>query len=588
MRTGHIITLFGAGLVVVGALFMPWQAFEIADITAPGWAVPGGQVLAALAMLVVLAAALGATGRRQRETATVNVIIAAFSIAWLIAAYVTRTNWFELTPHEVITMASGYTLACWGVTGVALGALTVLAQDPATPAGQSVLRVAMLWGDTVIDERELLRPGQITLGEDANDDITAEVAAALGIHFPLFKATPDGYAMGLDPSLNGVVTVGGSSERVSIQEFMKGDVTNPDDVDDAGEVPFRNLRDGDWGIVELQADIRVFFQLNPVEQRRIHRLGWLAFDEGVTAAIAASAVAQLLFVVWAVVSWTEQPLRVVQHNTSKAMQVEASLHQRRVEVVPEEAVQEQPKETSKAMAEDPGALGDPDEAPEKKTRLKARRVVNPDPPPKDRSILTLLDNQVATGGGPIAEIFGKPDQAFRNKFAIATAGGLTDDIGFGTSNAVGFRGNGRGGGGLDGVLAGRGWDDGVGTAPTKTTVGLKPKRKRRVPVIKNRDPHPTGHCSKSDIRRKVRRRVGVIRTCYERRLLARPNLRGKVTLRWTIGSDGRVSGVGHSGSLKDSSVTSCIKRAIRAVRFQKPDTGICVVKWPFVFDSGIR
>ena len=36
MRIGHGIALFGAGLVVMGALFMPWINFELAEISAAG------------------------------------------------------------------------------------------------------------------------------------------------------------------------------------------------------------------------------------------------------------------------------------------------------------------------------------------------------------------------------------------------------------------------------------------------------------------------------------------------------------------------------------------------------------------------
>ena len=37
---------------------------------------------------------------------------------------------------------------------------------------------------------------------------------------------------------------------------------------------------------------------------------------------------------------------------------------------------------------------------------------------------------------------------------------------------------------------------------------------------------------------------------------------------------------------KDGKVTNCVLRVLRRMRFQKPDGGICVVQWPFVFNSG--
>jgi hypothetical protein len=51
--------------------------------------------------------------------------------------------------------------------------------------------------------------------------------------------------------------------------------------------------------------------------------------------------------------------------------------------------------------------------------------------------------------------------------------------------------------------------------------------------------------------------------------------------------DGSVDGVtAEANSLNDSATTNCIFRALRRMRFQKPEGGICVIRWPFVFAPG--
>ncbi len=95
-----------------------------------------------------------------------------------------------------------------------------------------------------------------------------------------------------------------------------------------------------------------------------------------------------------------------------------------------------------------------------------------------------------------------------------------------------------------------------------------------------------GFCSKRNISNMIRRRSRGIRACYEERLTRKPGLKGKIKVRWKIGLDGKVSSASIATStMKDAKVEQCITRLIRRIRFQKPDGGVCVVQWPFVFSS---
>ena len=92
---------------------------------------------------------------------------------------------------------------------------------------------------------------------------------------------------------------------------------------------------------------------------------------------------------------------------------------------------------------------------------------------------------------------------------------------------------------------------------------------------------------KGNIAKNVRRRASALRACYEMQLLSKPNLKGKVTMQWTIKQDGKVANPKLvTNTIKNAKVTDCVMRTIKRIRFKKPEAGICVIQWPFVFAPG--
>ena len=114
--------------------------------------------------------------------------------------------------------------------------------------------------------------------------------------------------------------------------------------------------------------------------------------------------------------------------------------------------------------------------------------------------------------------------------------------------------------------------------------GLGKKKSKRAAKVKIASGSARGFCSKSDIKRNIRRRAGAIRYCYEKQLSRNPKLAGKITARWTIGMDGRVQGPVSAFGL--GAVSGCVASKIKKIRFKPPEGGVCVVQWPLVFSSG--
>ena len=85
----------------------------------------------------------------------------------------------------------------------------------------------------------------------------------------------------------------------------------------------------------------------------------------------------------------------------------------------------------------------------------------------------------------------------------------------------------------------------------------------------------------------IKSQIGQILYCYERQLSADPDLFGKVAVRFTIGSSGKVETqrIGQS-TLRNSNVEACILQQVARWQFPTPEGGTKVnVTYPFLFKS---
>lgn len=96
------------------------------------------------------------------------------------------------------------------------------------------------------------------------------------------------------------------------------------------------------------------------------------------------------------------------------------------------------------------------------------------------------------------------------------------------------------------------------------------------PVPSRRD----ANVSPELIQRLLRQNRGRFIACYEDGLRRNPSLSGRVTLSFTIGSDGSVKTAGASGDVPDSAVTSCMGRAVYGLSFPSTEGGIIRVNYP--------
>jgi len=97
-------------------------------------------------------------------------------------------------------------------------------------------------------------------------------------------------------------------------------------------------------------------------------------------------------------------------------------------------------------------------------------------------------------------------------------------------------------------------------------------------------PEVDGSLDSGKIASVVKSRIRSVQDCYEKELKKNPKLGGKITIRFTIGEDGKVSEARtESDSMGNPAVADCILSRLRHWRFPKPEGGNVTVSYPFVF-----
>ncbi len=165
---------------------------------------------------------------------------------------------------------------------------------------------------------------------------------------------------------------------------------------------------------------------------------------------------------------------------------------------------------------------------------------------------------------------------------------IGDNFGFG---GLGLRGTGRGGGGTgEGTIGlgnmgtiGHGAGGGTGSGYGRGAGGFS-GRSSKVPKIRSGTADVRGSLSKEVIRRVVRRHINEVKFCYERELNTRPDLAGRVAIKFIISATGAVQSANvANSSLGNANVEQCVAQAVRRWAFPAPDGGgIVVVTYPFM------
>lgn len=194
----------------------------------------------------------------------------------------------------------------------------------------------------------------------------------------------------------------------------------------------------------------------------------------------------------------------------------------------------------------------------------------------------LNSSTVVLGGGPGTGLKGAGSGGGGAGAGVAFGSG-TLDTGFGAGRGGGFGrgaggpgGRGSGGNGKGGAGGGTGTGKGAGGGPgeKKVAVGAGKGASR-------------GGLSQEQVRRVVMAHLGAVRACYESEAQRNPSLKGGVTVQWSIDPGGRVSSASLAGSsLNNARVEGCVVRQVKGWHFPTSETPTIVGGFPFKFGVG--
>ncbi|MFT7579589.1 MAG: hypothetical protein ACI9MR_001255 [Myxococcota bacterium] len=581
MKIGHILALVGGLFALLGVAALDWQTFEIAQVTVTGAEVaPTGQLLLLLCLLVVVGTLAGLVTRARYRAAALVCAATVLGLALMAWANMGRLEGYTTMAYEQAHLGLGFTFALVGLGAAFVGSLVVFASEPTMKADGRYLRVALLWHGVVIEEEVLSSARTFRVGEGLRSDFIVP-EEKLPAAFPLFRADRRGrYEVALTETLAGHMTL--TEHTGSVADHLARLRRDGEDAD----VCFVSIDEGDWGTVRMEHGLSVFFQFVQPDGAAPSRRA-VAFEEGMSGALGMAAFILCGAVVLAVLGWDDFAERHVDAEAKYlpdviGVPVAVTEPEPPPEVVDDDA---DDMDVAKRAGGPEGEFGDPD-TDEERTELPPLDAKMVDAVDPARVGLTDLLSRNTLGSGPVAELLNQNSEGLANSIAVAMSGdGDTLLVGRG-AGGLGFTGGETGGGdkGL-GRIRGMGTID-TGPGPG-VRVGLTRRPKRQIGTVEIGRGTETGFCRKQNISSVVRRRAGAIRACYEQRLQVAKGIKGKLTAQWTIKSDGTVgSATLRTNTLRDSSTSNCVLRAVRRMRFEKPTGGICIVQWPFVFAPG--
>jgi hypothetical protein len=208
-------------------------------------------------------------------------------------------------------------------------------------------------------------------------------------------------------------------------------------------------------------------------------------------------------------------------------------------------------------------------------------------------IIGILKSNVGAWNSPTSP-YGR-DTALGNDPMSALGALMGDQIGsnFGFGG-LGLRGTGRGGGGTgEGTIGlgnigtiGHGAGGGNGSGYGRGAGNFR-GRDAKVPRIRTGTADVRGSLSKEVIRRIIRRHINEVRFCYEQELNQRPDLQGRVAVKFIISPTGAVqNAMVASSDMGNPRVEGCIANSVKRWTFPAPEGGgIVVVTYPFVLQQ---
>lgn len=435
------------------------------------------------------------------------------------------------------------------------------------PAPGKNLRIALIQGSKITEDRTFKRRTPITVGQDAKNTLVVPVSN-LPAAFTLFEVVNNQYALVFKAGMDGKVNVNGT--EVSLQQAREKGLAKA-----RGDVLVLPLTDGSKGRVAL-GEVSVLFQFvtPPPEPKReelpptVKGSFFSQIDQFFFLILAASVTVHFsgasYIACQPLPEEKELSLEELPDRFAKAMM---PVEVKKPEPKKEDKKGDEPKKEEKK--EDKVADSEKKEKPatsnEKRAELQAKVA---------KSGLLKIIGAAGSGEGAFADVLGSSNGVGDVASALSGAGGVN----MATADALagGPKGSGTGAAADIGSLGTSG--AGKVNLEEKGPAAIRGKVADAAPEVESAD------IDRNKLNAFLRGRIRAIQGCYEKELKRNPSLKGKVVVRFSITTGGRAAEIEiEQDTLGNDAVSSCIKTVIRGWVFPfKPDSDVSVA-YPFVF-----
>lgn len=434
------------------------------------------------------------------------------------------------------------------------------------PAAGKNLRIALIQGAKITEDRTFKRRIPVTVGQDAKNTLVVPVSN-LPPTFTMFELVNNQYSLVFKPGMEGKLNVNGV--EISLQQAREKGLAKP-----RGDVLVLPLTDASKGRVAL-GEVSVLFQfVTPAPEPKREDLPatvkgnfFSQIDQFFFTVLAASVFIHFSGASYIAcqpmpeereLSLEELPDRFVK----QMMPVEVKKPEKKSNK--DDAKKEEKKEEK--VADNAAKKEKPATSNDKKADLQAKVA---------KTGLLKIIGAAGAGDGAFADVLGDSNKVGDVASALSGASGVN----MATAEALaagGARGSATGSAADIGSL-GTGGAKNVDLAE-KGPAAIRGKVADAAPEVESAD------IDRNKLNAFLRGRIRAIQGCYEKELKRNPSLKGKVVVRFAITTGGRAAEIEiEQDTLGNDAVSSCIKTVIRGWVFPfKPDSDVSVA-YPFVF-----
>lgn len=432
------------------------------------------------------------------------------------------------------------------------------------------------------------KENEFSIGSDAQATFPCDAQALPLVKFPLLRSTGTGYQVLFSDGMQGELRVSG--QHTALSGLREQGVARPL-ADIPGAYALTLPQGGTLHLRHAQVEFMLRSVVSPRHMPAPLRVDWRAQGYTMGVLAGASLMLGLMFATppdpksLALDAFSNQALVAILVKAEEPKQDETPWLATQPKSEPTRSggqASKGPSGKSRSpemiTSKDVHIMSKPGKSDPSLSREAAREVAS------TTGILQVLHSSNAFAGLRTAAVFGNDAKEALDGVAADVCGeGAACNPGMGLvgvgpgADGTGERtiglgnfptGNGPGNGPGKGGYRGPRLKEHIAAAPPQWTLG---------------PPEVVGSLDREVIRRVIRGHMNEVKFCYEKELAHDASLSGRVVVKFTIASNGKVaaSAVGDS-TLPSLAAASCIARAVGRWEFPQPHGGIVGVSYPFV------